>query len=150
MTAKDEIGSVAGGWLIWFDEASISTRQIAARQGSYTMVIQFPHEPQSNAARLVIAEHEAVAARTFTPSQAVLARSAGIYHWTPEGRRLYDFTSGVLVANLGHNPLNWSRRWAHYLGWQPADLFANAGPATDTAAGGGRLESFQAAPGLMH
>ena len=47
---------------------------------------------------------EPKALRTYTPTQAVLARSAGVYHWTPEGRRLYDFTSGVLVANLGHNP----------------------------------------------
>ena len=25
----------------------------------------------------------------------------GCYHWTPEGRKLADFTSGVLVANWG-------------------------------------------------
>jgi 4-aminobutyrate aminotransferase-like enzyme len=55
--------------------------------------------------------------RTYTPTQAVLTRSAGIYHWTPEGRRLYDFTSGVLVANLGHNPEAWMQRFTSYLGW---------------------------------
>ena len=47
---------------------------------------------------------EPAALRTYTPSLAVLAKSAGCYHWTPEGRKLADFTSGVLVANLGHNP----------------------------------------------
>ena len=57
--------------------------------------------------------------RTYTPSLAVLAKSAGVFHWTPEGRRLYDFTSGVLVANLGHNPTSWMRRFEGYLGWRP-------------------------------
>src|SRR5207248_7153682 len=60
---------------------------------------------------------EPKALRTFTPSQAVLAKSAGVFHWTPEGRRLYDFSSGVLVANLGHNPLPWTCRFFQYMGW---------------------------------
>ncbi len=52
------------------------------------------------------------ALRTFTPTQAVLANSAGVFHWTAEGRPLYDFTSGVLVSNLGHNPQAWMQRFA--------------------------------------
>jgi len=76
-------------------------------------------EPASNAARDLIARHEPRALRTFTPTQAVLARSAGVYHWTPEGRRLFDFTSGVLVANLGHNPSAWMQRFFGYMGWKP-------------------------------
>ena len=47
----------------------------------------------------------------------MLARSAGVFHWTPEGRRLYDFTSGVLVANLGHNPAGWMQRFIAHMGW---------------------------------
>src|SRR5262249_30867822 len=43
--------------------------------------------------------------------------SAGVYHWTPEGRKLFDFSSGVLVANLGHNPGRWMKRFQEYLGW---------------------------------
>ncbi len=39
------------------------------------------------------------------------------FHWTPEGRRLYDFTSGVLVANLGHNSATWMKRFKAYMGW---------------------------------
>lgn len=81
--------------------------------------IHFPHEEQSNHDRDVVANSEPVALRTYTPSQAVLARSAGVFHWTPEGRRLYDYSSGVLVSNLGHNPRNWMRRFAGYMGWQP-------------------------------
>ncbi|MEX2287900.1 MAG: aspartate aminotransferase family protein [Planctomycetaceae bacterium] len=84
-----------------------------------TKPIHFPGERASNAARDIVANHEPAALRTFTPSQAVLARSAGVFHWTPEGRRLYDYTSGVLVVNLGHNPRRWMRRFAGYMGWRP-------------------------------
>jgi 4-aminobutyrate aminotransferase-like enzyme len=75
------------------------------------------NETESNAARDLVALYEPRSLRTYTPTQAVLARSAGVYHWTPEGRRLYDFTSGVLVANLGHNPTAWMRRFVDYMGW---------------------------------
>jgi len=82
-----------------------------------TAPVYFPCEDQSNAARRTVARQEPLALRTFTPSQMVLARSSGVFHWTPEGRRLYDYSSGVLVANLGHNPLRWMRRLASYMGW---------------------------------
>src|SRR5881275_1588671 len=85
--------------------------------------IHHPAEPGSNAVRDAITRVEPRSLRTFTPTQAVLAKSAGVYHWTPEGRRLYDFTSGVLVSNLGHNPTTWMRRFASYLNW-PAEGFA--------------------------
>src|SRR5215472_16192113 len=82
-----------------------------------TAPLHHPHEPTSNAARDLLARYEPRALRTYTPTQAVLARSAGVFHWTPEGRRLYDFTSGVLVANLGHNPTSWMQRFAKNMGW---------------------------------
>ncbi len=85
--------------------------------------IQFPTEDKSNAIRKVIAEKEPLALKTYTPSQAVLAKSAGVFHWTPDGRRLYDYSSGVLVANLGHNPRRWMTRFAEYLGWD-ADILS--------------------------
>src|SRR6516162_5297188 len=80
--------------------------------------LHHPHETTSNTARDHVARFEPKALRTYTPTQAVLARSAGIYHWTPEGWRLYDFTSGVLVANLGHNPRSWMTRFNEYMGWK--------------------------------
>lgn len=83
--------------------------------------IQHPREPESNAGRTELARVEPHSLRTFTPTQAVLSSSAGIYHWTPEGRRLYDFTSGVLVSNLGHNPSAWTRAYFRYMGWQALD-----------------------------
>ena len=79
--------------------------------------IQHPGEESSNRTRLDAERVEPRSLRTFTPTQAVLARSAGIYHWTPEGKRLFDFTSGVLVANLGHNPIRWMQRFREYMGW---------------------------------
>jgi 4-aminobutyrate aminotransferase-like enzyme len=69
---------------------------------------------------------EARSLRTYTPTQAVLARSSGVFHWTPEGRRLYDFSSGVLVANLGHNPVSWMRRFVRYMGWPGTEQLASS------------------------
>src|SRR5947199_9427871 len=82
-----------------------------------TSPLHHPGEPSSNEARDGAAATEPRALRTFTPSQAVLARRADVFHWTPEGRRLYDFTSGVLVANLGHNPGAWMQRFVRHMGW---------------------------------
>jgi 4-aminobutyrate aminotransferase-like enzyme len=96
-----------------------------------------PHELSSNAARDLAFHYEPRALRTYTPTQAVLARSAGIYHWTPEGRRLYDFTSGVLVANLGHNPSSWLKRYADYMGWSHADWQAEKDQAAGRTAASG-------------
>ena len=78
--------------------------------------VTHPGEEQSNAIRQRMAAVEPRCLRTYTPSLAVLARSAGCYHWTPEGRKLADFTSGVLVANLGHNPTRWWQRVLAYMG----------------------------------
>jgi 4-aminobutyrate aminotransferase-like enzyme len=79
-------------------------------------VIQHDGEEASNAIRARLAAVEPHCLRTFTPSMVVLAKSAGSYHWTPEGRKLADFSSGVLVMNLGHNPTRWWRRVKDYLG----------------------------------
>lgn len=96
-----------------------------------------PHEPTSNAVRAAAGGVEPRALRTYTPTQAVICQSAGVYHWTPEGRRLYDFTSGVLVSNLGHNPVSWMRRFRAHMGWHD-----DASPATANAPKG----FFRAAP----
>src|SRR5437660_4422578 len=89
--------------------------------------LQHSDETTSNAVRSGIAQYEPKSLRTYTPSQAVLARSAGVCHWTPEGRRLYDFSSGVLVANLGHNPWRWMKRFTELMGWKAG------GPAASEA-----------------
>jgi 4-aminobutyrate aminotransferase-like enzyme len=82
--------------------------------------VHHSQEPASNTVRDGVARFEPRSLRTFTPTQAVLARSAGVFHWTPDGRQLYDFTSGVLVANLGHNPRGWMERFLRHIGWDAA------------------------------
>ena len=79
--------------------------------------IQHRGEDKSNSVRATLSQREPIALRTFTPTQAVLAKSAGVFHWTSEGRKLYDFSSGVLVANLGHNPTRWFQRFTQYMQW---------------------------------
>src|SRR5689334_25058010 len=94
------------------------TRKKAILPGDLmTEPLHHPDESTSNTIRDNISHYEPRALRTYTPTQAVLARSAGVFHWTPEGRRLFDFTSGVLVANLGHNPQAWMRRFVHHMNW---------------------------------
>ncbi|MCS7167488.1 MAG: aminotransferase class III-fold pyridoxal phosphate-dependent enzyme [Gemmatales bacterium] len=104
--------------------------------------IVHPREPRGNAVRALVQQLEPKTQRTYTPTLAVLSKSAGVFHWTPDGRQLYDFTSGVLVANLGHNPELWLERFWHYLGWSlpprpgtqpdgsPTDHFRLAAPLT--------------------
>lgn len=87
-----------------------------------SFAVHFDQEPRSNAVRDMISISEPHSLRTYTPSQAVLSRSAGVFHWTPEGRQLFDYSSGVLVANLGHNPRRWLKRFAGYLGWTPQTI----------------------------
>src|SRR5262245_46224653 len=82
-----------------------------------------PSEPLSDQARAALAACEPRGQRTFTPSLAVIARSAGIFHWTADGRRLYDFTSGVLVANLGHNPPQWQQRFRKHMADLPLTAY---------------------------
>lgn len=102
-----------------------------------TAPLHHPHENTSNAARDLAASYEPRCLRTFTPTQAVLAHSAGSYHWTSEGRRLCDFSSGVLVANLGHNPKRWMKRYVEYMGW--------SGSPWATVSDGKGVDSFFAA-----
>ena len=103
------------------------------QQSEVPAPIQHRGEERSNDVRRRLAAVEPHCLRTFTPSFAVIDRSAGCYHWTPEGRMLADFSSGVLVANLGHNPTSWWRRVIHYLGLDALDQageFCQAVPLT--------------------
>lgn len=88
----------------------------SVNQSDRAATTEYAGEDQSNAVRIDIARLEPRSQRTFTPTMAVIARSEGCYHFTPEGRKLADFTSGVLVANLGHNPTRWWKSLATYMG----------------------------------
>ena len=108
--------------------------------------IEHPSEVTSNAERATAHSFEPRSLRTYTPTQAVLARSAGIYHWTPEGRRLYDFTSGVLVSNLGPQPgaLDCGGS-SQYMGW-PVETRRAALPSNGQAGEGTPAGYFPALP----
>ena len=96
-------------------------------------VVEHTGEAESNEIRQRLDRAEPRSLRTYTPSLAVLAQSAGSYHWTPEGRQLADFSSGVLVANLGHNPRTWWEAVWRYLGLDQVDgseAFVKAAPLT--------------------
>lgn len=92
-----------------------------------TEPIHFAGETLSNEIRELIARQEPIAQRTYTPTQLVISKSEGIYHYTPEGRRLADFSSGVLVSNLGHNSKAWYHRLAHYMGWNGDTMAGGSG-----------------------
>jgi len=83
-------------------------------------LVEHKGEETSNHLRHDLVETEPTCLRTRTSSMAVLHRSAGSYHYTPEGRKLADFTSGVLVANLGHNPKRWWKRVMEYMALEDA------------------------------
>jgi 4-aminobutyrate aminotransferase-like enzyme len=89
---------------------------------------------------------------------AVLAKSEGSYHYTPEGRKLADFTSGVLVANIGHNPKRWWKRVLELMGldnldadgdFLPAVTLTSYNAVTEVEMEANRrlLENLQAQPG---
>src|SRR5580698_3675447 len=90
-----------------------------------TAPIRHPNETTSNRLREKVSGVEPRALRTYTPTQIVIAKSAGVFHWTTDGRRLYDFSSGVLVSNLGHNPSSWFQRFTEYMGWPSGNSTAN-------------------------
>ena len=89
-----------------------------------TDAITHSGEDQSNDYRARMMAVEPTCLRTKTSSMAVIEHSAGCYHFTAEGRKLMDFTSGVLVTNLGHNPQRWWQRMYDYLGLTPPDSSA--------------------------
>ncbi len=115
------------------EECEFSMAHVSEFASRSRASIEHRGEEQSNAVRRRAAAVEPSALRTFTPTLAVIDRSAGSYHWTPEGRMLADFSSGVLVANLGHNPARWWRRVIEYLGmwdFKPSGEFFPAAPLT--------------------
>ena len=95
--------------------------------------IEHPGEKKSNILRHDLTDSEPLCLRTRTTSMAVISRSAGSYHFTADGRKLADFTSGVLVSNLGHNPRRWWRKVFDYMkltDLDGEDGFTEAAPLT--------------------
>ena len=79
-----------------------------------TQSIQHENEPRANALRTRLDAINGIGQRTYTPTQIVVARAKGVRLWTVDGNELFDFTSGVLVSNLGHNHPLFEERYRHY------------------------------------
>ena len=85
--------------------------------------IQHDGEPRANAIR---ARLDAVAGRglrTYTPTQIVVESAHGCTLRTADGRELIDFTSGVLVSNLGYAHPRFEDRYRHYCAQLPRNAY---------------------------
>ncbi len=78
--------------------------------------IQHENEPRANAFRQRLDQITGRGQRTYTPSQAVVDRAEGCCLWTADGKRLIDFASAVLVANLGHANARFEELYRMYCG----------------------------------
>ncbi|MBI5091127.1 MAG: aspartate aminotransferase family protein [Candidatus Hydrogenedentes bacterium] len=96
--------------------------------------IEHPGEPLGNSLRGRLAAVVGRAQNTRTPTQTVIARAQGVHLWTADGRRLTDFTSGVLVANLGHAHARFEERYRHYCGSLPRTSYNATTPIEVEAA----------------
>ena len=81
--------------------------------------IHHSNEPRANALRERLDAINGRGQRTHTPTQIVIERAKGVRLWTVDGAELIDFTSGVLVSNLGHNHPYFEERYAHYCNGLP-------------------------------
>ncbi len=78
------------------------------------MHIEHPDEPLGNAMRKAINTYVGHGQSTYTPTQMVVVKAKGRYLWTIDGRKLVDFTSGVLVQNLGYDHPGFEKYFAAY------------------------------------
>ena len=86
-------------------------------------LVQHENEPKSNSIRRVLCQYVAKGHKTYTPTQLVVQKAKGVYLWNPEGRQFLDFSSGVLVANLGHAHPYFEARYATYTAGIPRNAY---------------------------
>ena len=96
--------------------------------------IYHPGEPKANAIRRRLDAVVGRGLRTYTPTQLVVGKAKGCQVWTVDGRQLADFTSGVLVANLGHAHPEFEKRHRAYLGGLPRNAYNMVAPVEVEAA----------------
>jgi 4-aminobutyrate aminotransferase-like enzyme len=77
--------------------------------------IQLEEEFRSDDHRRLAARLIAKGHKTYTPTQLVIRWAQGVYLWNSEDGRFIDFTSGVLVANLGHNHPYFEDQYRHHI-----------------------------------
>ncbi len=96
--------------------------------------IEHASEPKSNAFRRRLDKVVGLGQRTYTPSQLVVERAKGSWLWTVDGKKLIDFTSGVLVVNLGHAHAGFERLYKQYLAGLPRSSYNMVAPIEVEAA----------------
>jgi len=96
--------------------------------------VQHPNEPNGNANRRRLDRLVGRGQRTYTPSQLVIEKAKGCWLWTVDGRKLIDFTSGVLVVNLGHAHAGFERLYKKYLAGFPRSSYSMIAPVEIEAA----------------
>ena len=85
--------------------------------------IKHRNEPKGNAIRRRLDKVVGLGQRTYTPSQLVITKAKGAWLWTVDGRKLIDFTSGVLVVNLGHAHPGFERLYRKHAAGLPRNAY---------------------------
>lgn len=99
-----------------------------------TASIAHPGESAANAVRSKLDKFVGKGQRTFTPSQLTVAKARGCRIWTVDGRSLIDFTSGVLVANLGYGHPKFEMLYRKYAAGLPRNAYNMVAPIEVEAA----------------
>jgi 4-aminobutyrate aminotransferase-like enzyme len=86
-------------------------------------LIQHEGEPKGNEVRKRLDAVSGRGLRTYTPTQIVVEKAEGVWIYTVDGHTLIDFTSGVLVENLGHAHKGFQQLAAKYLGGLPWNAY---------------------------
>jgi 4-aminobutyrate aminotransferase-like enzyme len=105
-----------------------------ATHAEATVSIQHDGEPRANAIRERLDAVVGRGQRTYTPSQLTVEKAEGCYLWTVDGRKLVDFTSGVLVANLGHDHPHFEALCRQYTDGLPRNAYNMVAEIEVTAA----------------
>lgn len=87
------------------------------------MNITHDHEPKANRIRKKMAKLVGHGQNTYTPTQVVVEKAKGCTLWTVDGKKLVDFTSGVLVQNLGYLHPTYEKYWADYRKGLPRNAY---------------------------
>lgn len=96
--------------------------------------IQRDGEPRADATRAALHSLVPRGHKTYTPAQLVVSRAYGCYLESVDGARLLDFSSGVLVANLGHDHPDFERRYAELVDGVPRNCYNVVSPLETQAA----------------
>jgi 4-aminobutyrate aminotransferase-like enzyme len=90
--------------------------------------IKHDDEPLGNAIRKTSGEYIGLGQSTYTPTQLVIEKAKGRYLYTVDGRKLVDFTSGVLVQNLGYGHRNFEKYFEKYKKGLPRNAYNMVSP----------------------